>query len=110
MAYPAVEKPIKADDNKPNWSLLPFDALEDIVKVLEFGAKKYGVDNWKTGSGFSYKRLFSSLMRHLISFMSGEDKDPESGFSHLAHAGCNIIFLLYYTKNKTRYNNDDRQS
>jgi hypothetical protein len=88
---------------------MPFEAIEEINKVLEFGAKKYAAHNWKLGDGFKYSRLLNSLLRHIFAYMRGEDTDPESGLSHLAHAGCNIVFLLYYNKYKTKYNNDDRK-
>ena len=38
---------IKFDDNKPDYSLIPPNALEDVVKVLTIGAKKYDRHNWK---------------------------------------------------------------
>ena len=99
---------VKADGGKSDWSLMPFEAVEEINKVLEFGAKKYAAHNWKIGNGFKYTRLLNSLLRHIFAYMRGEDKDPESGLSHLAHAGCNVIFLLYYEKYKAKYSNDDR--
>lgn len=99
---------IKHDSGKPDWSLVPFEALEEVVRVLEFGAKKYSRDNWRTGEGFKYSRVLSSLLRHIYSYLRGEDNDPESGLSHMAHAGCNVLFILYYIKNKSRYKNDDR--
>jgi len=34
-------------------------------------------------------------MRHLVAEYKGEDYDIESGFLHLAHAACNILFLLW---------------
>lgn len=100
--------PIKYDSQKTDWSLMPMECVEDIVKVLEFGAQKYSSNNWRDGTGFKYTRVINSLFRHIFAFARGEDTDPESGLSHLAHAGCNIIFLLYYVKNKNRYANDDR--
>lgn len=102
------DAPVKNDSGKTDWSLMPFEAVEEINKVLEFGAKKYEANNWKKGSGFKYTRVLNSLLRHIFAYMRGEDKDPESGLSHLAHAGCNILFLLYYDKYKDRYTNDDR--
>lgn len=99
---------VKFDSGKTDWSLMPFEAVEEINKVLEFGAKKYAAHNWTQGDGFRYTRVLNSLFRHLFAWSRGEDKDPESGLSHLAHAGCNIIFLLYYNRYKDRYNNDDR--
>ena len=94
---------------KLDWSLLPMEALEDIVKVLEFGAKKYAAWNYANGTGLSWKATVASLMRHLYAWLRGEDNDPESGISHLGHIGCNVIFLLYYTKHKDKYGvSDDR--
>lgn len=100
---------VRHDEGKTNWSLMPFEALEEINKVLEFGANKYSANNWQEGTGFKYSRVLNSLLRHTFAFMRGEDKDPESGLSHMAHAGCNVLFILYYLKNKARYANDDRQ-
>ena len=107
---PSVTKvAVRDDSGKTNWSLMPFEALEEINKVLEFGATKYSANNWQEGTGFKYSRVLNSLLRHVFAFMRGEDKDPESGLSHMAHAGCNVLFILYYLKKKTRYANDDRQ-
>ena len=108
---PAVEDStvaVKFDSGKTDWSLMPFEAIEEINKVLEFGAKKYAAHNWTQGEGFRYTRVLNSLFRHLFAWSRGEDLDPESGLSHLAHAGCNIVFLIYYNRYKARYNNDDR--
>ena len=99
---------MKFDSGKTDWSLMPFEAIEEINKVLDFGAKKYAAHNWRTGTGFKYTRVLSSLLRHTFAWARGEDLDPESGLSHLAHMGCNVVFLIYYNKYKTRYNNDDR--
>lgn len=118
-AYPEINWPeqpntlpestaIKHDSGKANWSLMPWEAVEEINKVLEFGANKYAAHNWQQGEGFRYTRVLNSLLRHVFSYMRGEDLDPESGLSHMAHAGCNVLFILYYIKNKSRYKNDDR--
>lgn len=85
---------VKFDAGKPKHSLLPKSGLDAIAEVLEFGANKYGRDNWKQGDGMNYTRLYDALQRHLTAWLSGEDLDPESGLNHLAHAGCNIFFLL----------------
>lgn len=118
-AYPEINWPeqpsklpestaIKHDSGKANWSLMPWEAVEEINKVLEFGANKYAAHNWQQGEGFRYTRVLNSLLRHVFAYMRGEDLDPESGLSHMAHAGCNVLFILYYIKNKSRYKNDDR--
>lgn len=89
----------KYDSAKARPELLPVDALMAVAEVLTYGAKKYstdtesGDDNWRK-PGFTWRRLLGSSLRHLLAFMRGEDKDPESGLSHLAHLACNALFLL----------------
>lgn len=100
---------VKADKGKTDWSLLPIESVEEIIKVLEFGATKYDDWNWSTGNGFKYTRVFNATMRHLWAWFRGEDNDPETGLSHWAHAGCNVLFMLHFIKNKERYNQDDRK-
>ncbi len=94
----------KDDTGKLPWDLLPGDALEEIVKVLDFGARKYAPRNWERGMAWS--RPFAALMRHMWAWWGGQDKDPETGISHLAHAGCCLFFLLGYEKR--RIGVDDR--
>ena len=36
------------------------------------------------------------MLRHIFAWASGERVDAESGLSHLAHAGANVLFLLTY--------------
>lgn len=83
---------VKNDTNKPRMELLSHVAMLEIAKVMGFGAAKYSSDNWR--SGFAWRRLIGAAMRHLSAYSDGEDKDPESGISHLAHVGCCIMFLL----------------
>lgn len=85
---------IKADSGKLQWSLLPFEELKDVVRVLMLGAKKYTPDNWKKCDDVT--RYKDALMRHVISYVSGDTTDNESGLSHLAHAVCNCLFLMYF--------------
>ena len=85
-------KGLKYDDEKPDYSLVPPNALEDAVKVLTFGAKKYARDNWKdVDSG--KERYFAAMMRHAWAVQKGEVNDPESGLSHWAHVIANAMFL-----------------
>lgn len=94
----------KDDAGKRPWGLLPFDALADIVAVLQFGADKYGVRNWE--QGMEWSRPFDALHRHLAAWWQGEHRDPETNLSHLAHAGCCLLFLLAYERRKA--GKDDR--
>lgn len=82
----------KLDSEKPRADLLPTAPLLAIAQVLGFGAKKYDAHNWR--GGIEYSRLIGAALRHLLAYNDGEDKDPESGLSHLAHLGCCVLFLL----------------
>lgn len=83
---------LKFDAGKPRLELLSVPAMEAIAEVMTFGAKKYAAHNWR--KGFEWSRLFGAALRHLFAALRGEDKDPESGLPHLAHAGCCVMFLL----------------
>ena len=89
---------VKNDSGKLQWSLLPFEELKDVVRVLMLGAKKYTPDNWKKCDDVT--RYKDALMRHVISYVSGDTTDDESGLSHLAHAVCNCLFLMYFDNTK----------
>ena len=95
---------IKYDAGKLPMSLLSREALEQTARVLQFGAQKYSSHNWR--KGFVWSRTLDALLRHTIAFMEGEDLDPESGLSHMAHAMCNAMFILEFIK--THPELDDR--
>lgn len=86
----------KADSSKPNISLVPTKALEEITKAFDYGAKKYSPYNW--AKGFTWRRLIDATYRHINAFNGGEDVDPETGLSHIAHAGACIMMLLEHQK------------
>jgi hypothetical protein len=87
----------KFDAGKIDYTLIPWDGMEEIVKVLEFGARKYARDNWKHVEG-GEQRYQAAAFRHLIAYNRGEKVDQETGLSHLAHAGCCLLFLLSLEK------------
>lgn len=91
---------MKFDNGKLDWALLPFESVEEIIKVLMVGAKKYKRDNWQLVEDGD-TRYFNAAMRHITSWKQGEDLDPETGLQHLAHAGCCLLFLI--SKNRVGY-------
>lgn len=95
---------VKHDSEKPRMDLLSPIALEELAKVLTFGAKKYAPYNW--AKGIAYSRILGAMLRHLLAFSRGQDKDPETGLSHIAHLMCNCQFLLHFEKYRTEF--DDR--
>jgi hypothetical protein len=107
MGYREIVRPLegtKNDEDKVGVQLLPPGPLEEIARVLDFGAKKYASWNWAKGIKFS--RVYGAALRHLWAWYRGEDNDPETGLSHLAHAGCCVLFLLQYIRTKRSF--DDR--
>ncbi len=99
---------LRFNNGKLDWSLVPFEGLEEMVRVLEFGAKKYARGNWRNGEGLSFNETLCSLLRHTFAFMNGEDKDPETGLSHIGHIQCNALFLGYFIKYPEKFTRDDR--
>lgn len=93
----------KLDAGKPGMDLLPYDALVEIAKVLDFGAKKYSPGNWSKGIQLS--RLISAAERHIGEFKEGRDIDPESNLNHIAHAACNLLFILWTQKHNPDMDN-----
>jgi hypothetical protein len=39
-------------------------------------------------------RYYAAALRHLPAWRGGEELDPESGLTHLAHALANAAFLM----------------
>ena len=86
---------VKFDKDKPQWSLLPFKALREVVDVLTYGAKKYAPDNWKKVPS-AKQRYIDAGFRHFTAYAAGEKLDPETGKSHIAHAICCLLYLLAF--------------
>ncbi len=86
---------IKHDGEKPRWDLLPLSTLAGAVRVLTFGAGKYSPDNWMHVPD-PVRRYYAAMMRHVTAWQSGELVDPETGESHLAHAICCLLFMLWH--------------
>jgi hypothetical protein len=91
---------VKYDMGKPDLSLCPKVALEEMAKAFMIGEKKYGRYNYL--KGMEVHRLVAAAMRHLTAFNEGEDYDPEYGTTkHLGHALASIAMILDMEANKT---------
>jgi len=94
MKEEKLKQGYKADEQKNRVDLLPVPALREIAKVLTFGCKKYHDYNWS--KGILFHRVYRAAKDHLDSWWNRQDPDAETGTSHLANAGCCILFLLTY--------------
>ncbi len=83
---------VKADTQKNRLDLLPFAALEEVGLAFTYGATKYSDNNYR--KGMKWGRILGALLRHTTAWARGENKDPESGLRHLAHAGACVLMLL----------------
>jgi len=83
----------KDDEGKLQWHLVPPLAMEQVVKVLTDGAKRYGAGNWREVPDLN-RRYYDAATRHLATWRRGGVYDKESGDHHLAHAIASLLFIL----------------
>lgn len=84
----------KSKQGKLRWALLPINAVREVVRVFEFGAKKHSEFGWR-GVPNAKQFYYESCMRHLTDwYWDGLDEDPESGLHPLAHLGADTLILL----------------
>ena len=90
----STEKSIRYNQGKPKWSLLDYNSLEPLVKVMEFGEKKYSRGNWQKGLELS--EIQDSIYRHLNALNDGELCDKETGILHTGHIMANCMMWNYH--------------
>ena len=108
VKLPDLNEGLGAKNNagKPPLSWIPRSAMIAEAEVLAFGAVKYARDNWR--KGLLWSEVLDAALRHVYAFVDGEDVDQETGLSHLAHARCELGFLLEFLD--THPELDDRGS
>lgn len=89
---PPLNEGKKADAGKPAFDLIPPHIQLEVAKVLEFGARKYGPENWKMVPG-AKRRYIGAAERHINAHRRGELLDPETGLHHISHAIASLMFL-----------------
>ncbi len=95
------ETEVKQDKGKLRLDLLPWDALDEVGKVLTYGVNKYPKpeENWRVNSRpEDIKRYKAALLRHFSALEQGELVDPESGELHMAHIATNALFIIALEK------------
>lgn len=90
----------KDDAGKDDWTLMPWRALRPVVRVLMHGGQKYDRDNWQKVANGRH-RYSAAAMRHMTAWLGGERTDAETGLSHLAHATCCLLFLIWIEMNES---------
>lgn len=83
---------VKDKEGKPQMRLILPHAAEALVRIREYGLKKYPqADNWKSVPKEDWT---DAMFRHLMKYIGGEETDEESGMPHLWHALCNLSYLI----------------
>jgi hypothetical protein len=89
---------VKHDKGKPRFTLMPgARAWAPVVAVLQWAVdvKGYPANNWQNAP--STDRYRDAFARHFAAWQDDpRGVDAESGLSHLSHAVCNGLFLLWH--------------
>lgn len=89
----------KKDAGKLMYDLLPFQSLDEVVKTLNQGYEKYGLDNWlHNSSPEDVRRYEAAMLRHYSEFRQGRTHDSESGLHHFSHIAANSLFIIALLK------------
>ena len=72
---------------------IPPYAMDQTAWAHKLGAEKYGPFNWRD-TKVCASTYINAMMRHLNAWRDGENLDPESGISHLAHIACSCNILM----------------
>lgn len=76
---------------KEDWLAFTWRAAKLVLEVIEFGNQKHK-DNPR--AKYDRQHWLRKALRHLVAFAGGEENDPESGKSHLAHAIADLLYAL----------------
>ena len=99
MAKKKAAKKTKIDigNEKLRFDLLSAQVLDDLVRTMMCGAKKYGDYNYRELAADDVDKFneayYAAAMRHIQSWRMGENIDQESDLPHLAHAMACLLIL-----------------
>lgn len=80
-----VENPKEAAGRKKvQLQLVPPAAMHEMALALQCGADKYGAWNWRA-AGINLMTYLGAMRRHIDAILDGEDRDKDSGVSHIGH-------------------------
>lgn len=102
---------MRFSDNKLRFDLIPAEVLIELARVYTIGGVKYDDNNWR--KGMKYSKVLGSLQRHLILFICGFDRDPDTKCHNLAQVIWNAATLLVYrlrglgTDDRIKYDIDE---
>jgi hypothetical protein len=102
------DKALKADNNKPDLTDIPLQAMYEMGAAFTYGQKKYQKSNFRK-SGMLVSRQLAAAIRHIYQHLDGETVDPETkSTTHLGHAMASLAMAIYNLKHHPEM--DDRYS
>lgn len=87
-----LDKDIEGQKKTPLRVVPPILDIE-VSGPLSQGAQKYGSYNWRD-KDISLAMHLEAIERHLAAYKDGENRAPDSGFTHLAHAAATLAILM----------------
>jgi hypothetical protein len=83
---------IGISETKSRYSLMPWDALDEVAELMAKSADKHGETGYRHGRDWGGE--IDSLMRHMSEFIRGGDTDMDSNMPILAHVAARALILL----------------
>lgn len=80
------EKGGSQSDIPVRFDLIDAKAMFEMAKVLDHGARKYGIDNWRL---IDVNDHLNHLLMHTFAYLAGDATDE-----HLSHILCRATFAL----------------
>lgn len=87
---PAVKT---GDETKLRADVVPWAAFREVQQVLTDGGNARAAMGWRQTPN-AVVRYSGALFRHFLDFMTGSDKDKDSGKHPLIHCAANALILV----------------
>lgn len=84
---------LAAEERRCLLHLIPSPGLIATALAMQNGAEKYGPYNWRE-EGVGACTYLSAAMRHIRTWLDGEEDASDSGVHHLGHAAACLMILL----------------
>lgn len=78
---------------KPSFWEIPGSALLHLGRAFAYGARKYGLFNWRE-KAITSSTYINAAMRHIEAWKDGEECAEDSSVHHLAHAMACLGIIL----------------
>ena len=99
---PAPEKRLTSKDTNPKdavgirkwrqFTTVPWLVMCEVGVAMMEGARKYGRHNYRV-AGVRASVYVDAAMGHVVQWWEGEDKDPDTGLSHITKAIASLTVL-----------------